>query len=141
MTWLPLIWDSTFHTRSSRARLPWSTTSTGCVGSRTPGTMIVMHSLFEEQITSEQLAMNRSMEAGVDSFAEALSYLPEPDDDTLGPHEYLEQVRKIKAAVSVPIIGSLNGTTEGGWLEYLDDRGGGRGRARAQPLRAGHRPG
>jgi len=80
--------------------------------------MIVMHSLFEEQITSEQLAMNRSMEAGVDSFAEALSYLPELGDFALGTHEYLEHVRKIKAAVSVPVIGSLNGTTEGGWLEY-----------------------
>jgi dihydroorotate dehydrogenase (fumarate) len=80
--------------------------------------MIVMHSLFEEQITSEQLAMSRSMEAGVDSFAEALSYLPELEDYALGTHEYLEQVRKIKAAVSVPVIGSLNGTTEGGWLDY-----------------------
>ena len=80
--------------------------------------MIVMHSLFEEQITSEQLAMSRSMEAGVDSFAEALTYLPDPDDFTLGPDEYLEQVRRIKAAVSVPVIGSLNGTTVGGWLAY-----------------------
>jgi dihydroorotate dehydrogenase (fumarate) len=80
--------------------------------------MIVMHSLFEEQITSEQLAMSRSMEAGVDSFAEALSYLPELDDFALGTHEYLEQVRRIKAAVSVPVIGSLNGTTAGGWLTY-----------------------
>jgi dihydroorotate dehydrogenase (fumarate) len=80
--------------------------------------MIVMHSLFEEQITSEQIAMRRSMEAGVDSFAEALTYLPDPGDFALGPHEYLEQVRRIKAAVSVPVIGSLNGTTEGGWLSY-----------------------
>jgi len=80
--------------------------------------MIVMHSLFEEQITSEQLAMRRSMEAGVDSFAEALTYLPDPEDFTLGPDEYLEQVRRIKAAVSVPVIGSLNGTTLGGWLTY-----------------------
>jgi len=80
--------------------------------------MIVMHSLFEEQITSEQLAMRRSMEAGVNSFAEALTYLPDPEDFTLGPDEYLEQVRRIKAAVSVPVIGSLNGTTLGGWLTY-----------------------
>jgi dihydroorotate dehydrogenase (fumarate) len=80
--------------------------------------LIVMHSLFEEQIASEQLAMTRSMEAGVESFPEALTYLPELDDDYLGPHEYLEQVRRIKAAVSVPVIGSLNGTTLGGWLDY-----------------------
>ena len=80
--------------------------------------LIVMHSLFEEQITSEQLAMNRSMEAGVDSFAEALSYLPELRDHGFGPDEYLDWLRKLKAAVSVPVIGSLNGTTLGGWLEY-----------------------
>jgi dihydroorotate dehydrogenase (fumarate) len=80
--------------------------------------MIVMHSLFEEQITSEQAAMSRAMEAGVNSFAEALTYLPEPDDRGIGPDEYLEKVRKIKAAVSVPVIASLNGTTLGGWLDY-----------------------
>jgi dihydroorotate dehydrogenase (fumarate) len=80
--------------------------------------LIVMHSLFEEQITSEQLAISRSMEAGVESFPEALTYLPELDDHYLGPHEYLEQVRKLKAAVSVPVIGSLNGTSLGGWLDY-----------------------
>jgi dihydroorotate dehydrogenase (fumarate) len=80
--------------------------------------LIVMHSLFEEQITSEQLAMSRAMDAGVDSFAEALSYLPELDGHRFGADEYLEKVRKIKTAVSVPVIGSLNGTTEGGWLDY-----------------------
>jgi dihydroorotate dehydrogenase (fumarate) len=58
------------------------------------------------------------METGVDSYAEALTYLPDPQDFTLGTDEYLEQVRKIKAAVSVPVIGSLNGTTLGGWLLY-----------------------
>jgi dihydroorotate dehydrogenase (fumarate) len=80
--------------------------------------MIVMNSLFEEQITSEQHATRRSLEAGNESFAEALTYLPDPEDYSLGPDEYLEQVRRIKAAVSVPVIGSLNGTTLGGWLTY-----------------------
>jgi dihydroorotate dehydrogenase (fumarate) len=80
--------------------------------------MIVMQSLFEEQIVGEELAVMRSLELPKESFAEALSYLPEPDNFTLGPEEYLEQVSRIKAAVAVPVIGSLNGNTDGGWLRY-----------------------
>jgi len=80
--------------------------------------MIVMHSLFEEQIVAEEVAMTRAMETGDNSYAEALSYLPIPEPFELGPAEYLEQLRKVKSAVSVPVIGSINGVTEGGWLEY-----------------------
>jgi dihydroorotate dehydrogenase (fumarate) len=79
---------------------------------------IVLHSLFEEQITREQLATARHLEGPSESFAEALSYLPTPDTFALGPEEYVGQLQKIKAAVSVPVIASLNGTTEGGWLAY-----------------------
>jgi dihydroorotate dehydrogenase (fumarate) len=80
--------------------------------------MIVMYSLFEEQIVLEAVNLNRSIETPKESYAEALSYFPESDEFTLGPEEYLEQVRQIKSAVAVPVIGSLNGTTEGGWLRY-----------------------
>jgi dihydroorotate dehydrogenase (fumarate) len=80
--------------------------------------MIVMHSLFEEQLVREELAVMSSLETPKESFAEALSYLPEPEEFRLGPDDYLEQVRRIKAAVAVPVIGSLNGTTEGGWLRH-----------------------
>lgn len=80
--------------------------------------MIVMHSLFEEQIVSEQIAISRSMLDHEDSFGEASSYLPSLADFTLGPHEYLDLVRRVKDAVSVPVVGSLNGTSEGGWIEY-----------------------
>ncbi len=79
---------------------------------------IVMRSLFEEQIVSEQLATNRSMDVPADSYAEALSYFPSPEEFKLGPEEYLEQIRKIKQAVSVPVIASLNGASLGGWLDY-----------------------
>jgi len=79
---------------------------------------IVMHSLFEEQITREQLGTVTDMESHADSFAEALSYFPEPKEFRLGPEAYLEQVRRIKAAVKVPVIGSLNGTSPAGWLDY-----------------------
>lgn len=79
---------------------------------------IVMHSLFEEQITREQLAFFTHTEAPAESFAEATSYFPTPDELTLGPEEYLEQLRRVRAAVSVPVIGSVNGHTPGGWLDY-----------------------
>ncbi len=79
---------------------------------------IVMHSLFEEQITSEQLGMVYHMELRDHTNAEALSYFPRADEFTLGPHQYLEQLRRVKQAVKVPVIASLNGTTAEGWLEY-----------------------
>jgi dihydroorotate dehydrogenase (fumarate) len=79
---------------------------------------IVMHSLFEEQITREQLGDLHAVEMHEDSFAEALSYFPQPQEYRLGPDTYLEQVRKIKSAVRVPVIGSLNGTSPAGWLSY-----------------------
>jgi dihydroorotate dehydrogenase (fumarate) len=80
--------------------------------------LIVMNSLFEEQIVREEVAITRSLVAPQESYAEALTYFPEPKDFSLGPEEYLEHVRRIKAVVGVPVIASLNGTTEGGWLEY-----------------------
>jgi dihydroorotate dehydrogenase (fumarate) len=79
---------------------------------------IVMRSVFEEQITAEELATHRATEPHAESFAEALSYFPEPAEFVLGEQEYLEQIRKAKEAVDIPVIGSLNGSTLGGWLEY-----------------------
>jgi dihydroorotate dehydrogenase (fumarate) len=79
---------------------------------------IVMHSLFEEQITREQLGTVMDIDVHENSFAEALSYFPEPADYRLGPEAYLDQIRKVKAAVSCPVIGSLNGATGKGWVEY-----------------------
>jgi dihydroorotate dehydrogenase (fumarate) len=79
---------------------------------------VVMNSLFEEQLAAEQLATFASTETHDEAFAEARSYMPEPDAFSLGPEEYLEQIRKIKQRVSVPVIASLNGTTARGWLRY-----------------------
>jgi len=79
---------------------------------------IVMHSLFEEQITAEQLGTIQNMELHEDSYAEALSYFPKADEYALGPQQYLEQLRRIKATVAVPVIASLNGVTPTGWLQY-----------------------
>jgi len=79
---------------------------------------IVMRSLFEEQLVGEQLAAHHSLQVSSHSFSEAQSFLPVADDFALGPDEYLEQLGRIKAAVKVPVIASLNGTTPGGWLEH-----------------------
>ncbi|MEI6558027.1 MAG: dihydroorotate dehydrogenase-like protein [Rhodospirillaceae bacterium] len=79
---------------------------------------IVLHSLFEEQICQDRANAERAAEVGADSFAEALSYFPGLDHFTLGPEAYLEQVRKIKAAVRVPVIASLNGVSIAGWTDY-----------------------
>ncbi|MEQ1891184.1 MAG: dihydroorotate dehydrogenase-like protein [Planctomycetota bacterium] len=79
---------------------------------------IVMHSLFEEQIRGEALARERYHDAHAHSHAEAGSYLPAPDEFRLGPDQYLERLRQIKARVDVPVIGSLNGTTTGTWLAH-----------------------
>jgi dihydroorotate dehydrogenase (fumarate) len=79
---------------------------------------IVMHSLFEEQLLLEQSAQQAYVDAFENANAEAMGYLPKPAEYVLGPDEYLEQIRKVKAAVKVPVIGSLNGITSSGWLDY-----------------------
>ncbi len=79
---------------------------------------VVMYSLFEEQIIHESLELDHYLSYGTDSFAEALSYLPDIGRYSLGPEKYLNQVNALKNAVSIPVIGSLNGVSTGGWIEY-----------------------
>ncbi len=79
---------------------------------------IVMHSLFEEQITREEQGTIMDMELSSNTSAEAISFFPQPDEFRLGPEKYLEQIHRIKEAVAVPVIASLNGTTPAGWLRY-----------------------
>jgi dihydroorotate dehydrogenase (fumarate) len=82
---------------------------------------VVLHSLFEEQIRLEQQELHYHTTHGTESFAESLSYFPEPEDYKLGPEEYLDQIRKAKETVKIPIIASLNGSTIGGWTEYAKE--------------------
>ena len=77
--------------------------------------MIVLRSLYEEEITGEQMEEFFSYESYSESFAEAASFAPEPTL-ALGPDEYLEHLRKVKSAVRIPVLASLNGSTPGGWL-------------------------
>jgi dihydroorotate dehydrogenase (fumarate) len=79
---------------------------------------IVMHSLFEEQIQRERHGFAHYTEAGISGNAEATSYFPASGEFALGPSRYLQQLHRIKKRVAVPVIGSLNGTTTEGWLEY-----------------------
>jgi dihydroorotate dehydrogenase (fumarate) len=79
---------------------------------------VVLYSLFEEQIRGEQKELNTFSNQGTESFAEALSYFPEPFEYRLGPEQYLEHIRKAKAAVGIPIIASLNGSSLGGWTSF-----------------------
>jgi dihydroorotate dehydrogenase (fumarate) len=78
---------------------------------------IVFHSLFEEQIDLEANELDRQLSPN-EGFAEAQSYLPELTAYNIGPEGYIEHLRKAKQAVGIPLIGSLNGVSAGGWLRY-----------------------
>ncbi len=77
---------------------------------------VVMFSLFEEQLQHESAALEHLMESGANSFAESLSYFPEVDDYTVGPDRYLDLLRRAVEAVDIPIIASLNGVSNQGWI-------------------------
>ncbi len=80
---------------------------------------VVMYSLFEEQITHESNELDVFLSQGGESFAEAISYFPKLEDfHNLAAEEYLDQISKLKSAVDIPIIASLNGISAGGWMEY-----------------------
>lgn len=79
---------------------------------------VVMYSLFEEQISHETAEVDHYLNVGTGSFAEALDYFPEPDIYHRGPDEYLEHIRRLKDAVDIPVIASLNGVSPGGWTRY-----------------------
>jgi dihydroorotate dehydrogenase (fumarate) len=79
---------------------------------------VVLYSVFEEQLRRDRLELAQHLDHGTESFAEALTYFPEPEEFTLGPEEYLKHISAAKAAVQMPIIASLNGSSVGGWTEY-----------------------
>jgi dihydroorotate dehydrogenase (fumarate) len=79
---------------------------------------VVLYSLFEEQLRQDRLELDENLQRGTNSSAEALSFFPEPDDFRLGPEEYLKHVAAAKKATRIPIIASLNGSSEGGWTDY-----------------------
>ena len=82
---------------------------------------IVLYSLFEEQLRQERLELEHHLAAGTESFAESLTYFPQPIEFATGPEGYLKHIAKAKEAVGVPIIASLNGATTGGWVRFAKD--------------------
>ena len=80
--------------------------------------LIVLRSLFEEQLVHEQLSAHAGIDAHENAFAEALSYFPTTEGFRFGPDSYLEHLARVKRTVGVPVVASLNGTTPGGWVEY-----------------------
>ena len=79
---------------------------------------VVLHSLFEEQIRHEAEELDHFLAYGTESFAEAVTYFPKAEEYKLGPEEYLAHLGKLKEAVDIPVIASLNGATVGGWVDY-----------------------
>ena len=79
---------------------------------------VVMYSLFEEQINFESRELDHYLSYGTESFAEALTYFPNLPHYNLGPDAYLEHIREAKQAIGIPVIGSLNGVSTGGWIRY-----------------------
>jgi dihydroorotate dehydrogenase (fumarate) len=79
---------------------------------------IVMYSLFEEQITRESHSLDHFLSYGSESFGEALSYFPEAEDYKVGPDEYLKRIAAAKMSLDIPVIGSLNGVSTGGWVQF-----------------------
>ncbi|TSA28122.1 MAG: dihydroorotate dehydrogenase-like protein [Ignavibacteriales bacterium] len=82
---------------------------------------VVVYSLFEEQISHESGELDHYLSVGTDSFAEALSYFPAQEKFHLGPDQYLDHIANLKKAVDIPIIGSLNGVSTGGWIKYAQN--------------------
>ena len=79
---------------------------------------VVVYSLFEEQITHEAGELDHFLAHGTESYAEALSFFPDMGDFKTGPEEYLKHISLLKGSVDIPIIASLNGVSEGGWMKY-----------------------
>ena len=81
---------------------------------------IVMYSLFEEQIEAESEKLDNALQLGAESYYESTSYLPDLAKYHIGPDRYLELLHKGKAAVDIPVIASLNGKSQGGWIHYAE---------------------
>lgn len=79
---------------------------------------LVLHSLFEEQLSNDLSAVDAFTEGVEESYAEATSYFPDAAEYSFGPEEYLSHLARLKQHLSIPVIASLNGRTPGGWISH-----------------------
>ena len=79
---------------------------------------VVLHSLFEEQVLLQERELNYALTENTERYAESLSYFPDVDSYHFAPEEYLKYLEKVKKAVDIPIMGSLNGISNSGWIRY-----------------------
>ena len=79
---------------------------------------VVLHSVFEEQITEGRSGTVRHMPADDEQFAETLSHFPELRDYAMAPDDYAEHVARVKKAVQIPVIASMNGSSAESWLRF-----------------------
>ncbi len=79
---------------------------------------VVMFSVFEEQLRMETAAMDHFTHQGTESFAESLSYFPELEEYNVSPNRYIDLIARAAGAVDIPVIGSINGITNEGWIQY-----------------------
>ncbi len=87
---------------------------------------VVLHSLFEEQVLLQEKELNYTLTQGTEAYAESLSYFPDVNDYHFAPDEYVDYIAKVKKAVDIPVIGSLNGVSNSGWVKYgkkIEDAG------------------
>ena len=87
---------------------------------------VICYSLFEEQISHESGELDHYLSYGTEFYAEATSYFPEPEEFKLTPYQYLDHIANLKKAVKIPVLGSLNGVSTGGWVKYaknIEDAG------------------
>lgn len=87
---------------------------------------VILHSLFEEQVLLQEKELNYALTQGTEAYAESLSYFPDINDYHFAPEEYIDYIAKAKKAVDIPIIGSLNGISNSGWIKYgkkIEDAG------------------
>ncbi len=82
---------------------------------------VVVYSLFEEQVVHEFGELDHYLSDHTDSYAEASSYFPAPEQFYLGPYQYLDHIARLKESVDIPIIGSINGVSKGGWVKYAQN--------------------
>ncbi len=82
---------------------------------------VIMYSLFEEQVSYEMKSLNDQLVREQGNYEEAMSYYPHLGYYNIDPEQYVQHLYLVKHSVNIPVFGSINGISTGGWLEYAHD--------------------